>query len=381
MTRLSTDEVRSRIAARAQHDWVGGYVAQNFADIRASALPELTVPRSLGGPQEGLQERIVAASAAVREISAGDASTGLVLAMHYVHTTRLFALAEPPSETVRKLAARVLADGELVGLAASEQLSGAPSRGAPIKTTAERDSHGGWVLNGIKTYATGARAAGSFVIAAVIPGHEGRAHFLVPTQTPGFEVVQTWEAAGLRGCDNQDLRLSDVRVDADALVETTGADGKGADTTQPIWWPLMHASVHLGIAEAARAEAISFSAGPPPDRAPGTLGDTSRVRDLAGRAELEVITARAVLDDALTGAVDGALGTPRAAATKVLVHKHCTAAVDLYGQLIGASSIRLTSVFQRYFRDLRVALHNPPAEDLVVTLLAADVLGPATEGN
>lgn len=76
--------------------------------------------------------------------------------------------------------------------------------------------------------------------------------------------------------------------------------------------------------------------------------------------------------DAAAGALAGAY----AAATKVLVHKHVTAAVDQYGQLIGASSMRTTSPFQRYWRDLRVALHNPPAEDLALALLAAQVLGP-----
>lgn len=374
---MTLDQLRATISQRAQSDWSGGFVAQNCADIRAAGLAELTVPSALGGPGAGIE----AAAAVVREISAGDASTGLILAMHYIHTTRLFALADGPSEPVRKLAARILSGGELVALAASEQLSGAPSRGGLIKTTARRAPDGSWVLNGTKTYATGARAAGTVVIAATLVDGGERAHFLVPTDAPGFEVVQTWDAAGLRGSDSQDLRLTDVRLDSDALVERVGVDGKGTDTTQPIWWPLLLASVHLGIAEAARAEAISFSAGPPPDRGDGTLADTIRVRNFAARAEFEIVTARALLRTALADAADGVLEPAYAATTKVLVHSHATAAVDQYGLLIGASSMRLTSPFQRYYRDLRVALHNPPAEDLALTMLAGQVLGPIKNGS
>lgn len=366
---LTARQVRDAVAERAGQDWDGGFTPENFLDLRSSVLPELTVPADLGGPGAD----IVAASAAVREIAAGDAATGLVLAMHYIHTTRLFSNPDR-SAAVEKLAARILADRELVALAASEQLSGAPSRGAPIKTTATRDAGGGWRLDGSKTYATGARAAGTIVIVARVDDHKG--HFLIPQPADGLTVVETWAAAGLRGSDSQDLRLTDVRVDTDALVETIEADGRAGDVSQPIWWPLMLASVHLGVAEAARAEAIAFSAGPRTDAEPGALKDTARIRDRMARAELDVISARAILDDSLRSAAAGELTPAYSGAAKVLVHRHASAVVDHCGQLIGAASMRLSSPLQRYYRDLRVALHNPPAEDTVLAWLATDVLGP-----
>lgn len=370
MTTLTARQVRDAIAARAAADWDSGFQPENFTDLRSSALPELTVPVEFGGPGGDIE----AASAAVREIAAGDAATGLVLAMHYIHTTRLFSVNG--SEAVAKLAARILADRELVALAASEQLSGAPSRGAPITTAASRGANGSWRLDGTKTYATGARAAGTIVIVARSDEWEGKGHFLVPQPTHGLTVVQTWAAAGLRGSDSQDLRLEGVHVDGDALVENIGADGRTVDSTQPIWWPLMLASVHLGVAAAARAEALDFSAGPRTDGTPGAMKDTTRIRDRAARAELEIISARALLDDAVRRTQTGEITAAHAAATKVLVHRHASAVVDQCGQLIGAASMRLSSPLQRYYRDLRVALHNPPADDTVLAWLATDVLGP-----
>ncbi|ANI40003.1 acyl-CoA dehydrogenase family protein [Mycolicibacterium vaccae] len=366
---LSARQVREAVAARAAADWDAGFQPQNFTDLRASGLPALTVPRQLGGPGAGIAE----ASAAVREIAAGDAATGLVLAMHYIHTTRLFTSST--SDALPKLAARILADGELVALVASEQLSGAPSRGAPIKTVATRRDDGGWRITGSKTYATGARAAGSIVIVASFADGPGKGHFLVPQPADGLTVLETWDAAGLRGSDSQDLRLDDVCVDPGALVETVGADGP-VDATQPIWWPLMLASVHLGVAEAARAEAIAFAAGPRTDGRPGALKDTTRIRDRAAAAELEYLSARALLDDALRRVPDRDITAAQAGAVKVLVHRHATAVVDHCGQLIGAASMRLSSPLQRHYRDLRVALHNPPAEDTVLAWLATEVLGP-----
>lgn len=369
--------VRAAVAARAGGEWHGGYTPENFTDLRSSGLPAYTVPAEFGGPATGIAE----ASAAVREVSAGDAATGLVLAMHYIHTTRLFARPGDRTPAIEKLAARILADGELVALAASEQVSGAPSRGAPITTAATRTADGGWLLHGTKTYATGARAAGSIVIVAQLPELNTKGHILIPQPADGLTVDPTWAAAGLRGSDSQDLRLDGVHVDGDALVETFTAAGTPVDVTQPIWWPLMLASVHLGVAEAARTEAISFAAGPRTDGAAGALKDTTRIRERAAHAELEIISARALLDDAVRRAGTGDITPAHAGAVKVLVHRHATATVDHCGQLIGAASMRLESPLQRYYRDLRVALHNPPAEDTVRSWLATDVLGPTEIGE
>lgn len=38
---------------------------------------------------------------------------------------------------------------------------------------------------------------------------------------------------------------------------------------------------------------------------------------------------------------------------------------DHAGRLIGAASLHRSSPFQRYYRDIRAALHNPPADDTV----------------
>ena len=50
---------------------------------------------------------------------------------------------------------------------------------------------------------------------------------------------------------------------------------------------------------------------------------------------------------------------------KLLVHGYSSAAVDHAGRLIGAASLHRSSPFQRYYRDIRAALHNPPADDTV----------------
>ncbi len=368
--------LREAVAARASvTEWDGGVVAANFADLRASGLPGLSVPRTLGGPGGSIGD----ASAAVREVAAGDAATGLVLAMHYIHTTRLFAQPDLLTSAHEKLAARILATGELVALAASEQVSGAPSRGAPIRTTARREATGGWVLDGSKTYATGASVVGTIVVVATFAKRPGKGHFLVGRPSPGLSVVQAWSAAGLRGSDSQDLRLEGVRVDDDALVETLSADGPPVDRTQPIWWPIMLASVHFGVAEAARAEALAFLDQRRDDGVEGLRSETPRLRGRLTSLELDVISGRAILDDAVRRVDE--LSPGEAAAVKLLVHRHASAVVDHAGQLIGSASMRLSSPVQRYYRDLRVLLHNPPGEETVHALLADHVLGPVQGGR
>jgi alkylation response protein AidB-like acyl-CoA dehydrogenase len=359
------------LAARAAHDWTTTYQPANVAAIRAAELPTLTVPAPWDGPGGTIGE----ASAVVRAVARGDASTALILAMHYIQTAALFHGVPEP---VVPLAKAVLADSSLLSGTASEQRSGPPSRGGRIDTVGRRAADGRWELTGRKRYVTGSLALDHLVVTARIEGEPGLGRFLVALPAAGVTVEENWQAAGLRGSASNDVVLDAVRLAPDALLGRV-EPGRRADPVHSAWWPLMLASVHLGIAEAARAEAFAFTRTPRNDGEEGVLADLPRIRERAARIELEVHRARLLLRDGLdrydpTGTRPDALTGPQAAAVKLTVHQHATDAADHAGRLIGAASIWLDSPVQRHLRDLRVALHNPPAEDVVLADLGRAVL-------
>src|SRR5436190_9754293 len=65
----------------AQHDRDGSFPFENFGRLREADLLNLTVPEEFGGDGQGLGT----ACRVIERIAMGDASTALVLAMHYLH--------------------------------------------------------------------------------------------------------------------------------------------------------------------------------------------------------------------------------------------------------------------------------------------------------
>ena len=57
-------------------------------------------------------------------------------------------------------------------------------------------------------------------------------------------------------------------------------------------------------------------------------------------------------------------------ASKVLVMNQGLEVVDLAMRIVGAKSLEMDRPLQRYYRDMRAGLHNPPMEDAAYTNIA-----------
>ena len=62
------------------------------------------------------------------------------------------------------------------------------------------------------------------------------------------------------------------------------------------------------------------------------------------------------------------------AAVKTCVTNQAMEVVDLAMRVTGARSLSEKNPLQRYWRDVRAGLHNPPMDDATFMLLADDVL-------
>lgn len=45
--------------------------------------------------------------------------------------------------------------------------------------------------------------------------------------------------------------------------------------------------------------------------------------------------------------------------------------IDLAMRIVGAKSLEMERPLQRYFRDMRAGLHNPPMQDMAFTKIAS----------
>jgi butyryl-CoA dehydrogenase len=134
-------------------------------------------------------------------------------------------IAQFGSDAQKQSWLRRLASGEALGAFALSEAD-AGSDAANQKTIARLDERG-YVLNGAKVWVANAEAADVVIVfAATQPVSAGRgvSAFLVPIDTPGLVKVATADPLGVRGLGCMDLKLTDVRVDADALL---GSPGEG----------------------------------------------------------------------------------------------------------------------------------------------------------
>src|SRR5699024_7524849 len=57
-------------------------------------------------------------------------------------------------------------------------------------------------------------------------------------------------------------------------------------------------------------------------------------------------------------------------AVKVSVMEKVLETVDLAMRIVGARSLSASCPLQRYYRDIRAGLHNPPMDDMIIAQLA-----------
>ena len=103
---------------------------------------------------------------------------------------------------------------------------GAGSDVASIRTSA-RKVHGGYVVNGAKTFITnGARA--DFLVCAVKTtqdgGHHGISFLILEREMPGYEVTRKLEKMGWHASDTGELSFTDVEVPEENLL---GPENRG----------------------------------------------------------------------------------------------------------------------------------------------------------
>ncbi|WP_027719022.1 acyl-CoA dehydrogenase family protein [Desulfovirgula thermocuniculi] len=149
--------------------------------------------------------------------------------------------------------------GEKVGaLAVTEPNAG--SDVASLQTTARREGDF-YVLNGSKIFITNGVNADFVIVAAKTrpeAGHRGISLFIVDRRTPGFEVGQKLQKAGLHSSDTGYLIFDNCRVPAANLL---GEENRGFYMLMEgfQWERLLLALGAVGMAEAALAHALTYA--------------------------------------------------------------------------------------------------------------------------
>ena len=329
--------------------------------------PKLTLPREYGGEGISVYDMVLIQETLASYDENASLSLGWTLGVvGELYEKKLW------TEQLLGFFAQEVKEGATVNRAASEATTGSPTRGGRPGTNAVSIKEG-WLINGRKGYTTASPVLDYFLTSAWVEEKGQVGYFLIHKDVPGLKIEENWEMSAMRGTSSHDLVLHDVVVPHDYLVELPNAASGGNING----WFLHIPATYLGIAQAARDYALHFANHHQPNSLKAPISTLPNVQQLLGDIELKLQQARFVIYGVAEAYDDpnrkGAL-TNEIAVAKHTVTNLAIDIVDKAMRIVGAKSLQLTNPLQRYYRNVRAGLHNPPMDDMTIMKLAASAI-------
>ena len=190
-----------------------------LTEMGALGFLGMLVPEAHGGSDTGM----VAYALALEEIAAADGACSTIVSVHA--SVGCMPIVKFGSEAQKQRFLPKLASGEWIGgFALTEPHTG--SDAGAIRTRARREGEA-YVLNGAKQFITSGKNGDVIIVFAVTDpeaGKKGISAFIVPTDTPGYEVARVEDKLGQHSSDTCALIFNDMRLPADLRL---GAEGEG----------------------------------------------------------------------------------------------------------------------------------------------------------
>jgi alkylation response protein AidB-like acyl-CoA dehydrogenase len=372
----------------AEHDADGTFVDEGYAAVRESGYGILAVPTALGGKGHGL----IAICRAQAAIARYCASTSLAIAMHqHVVLTMAWRWSRGDEEAGRVLK-KVVEEGLILSASGTLNPAMITVEGVPCP--------GGLVVSGRRRLCSGSPGADALVTAAKITTHEGSevVTLLVPLRADGVEIMDDWDAMGMRGSGSNGIAMDDVFVPDDDIIHLgrhrPSGDGPAAgNRTQGsvdpsaagprrngipgVRMPGLHislaviASTYLGAATGTKDAAIAQLAGTP-------RAEVVANQRLAGLMIQEVRTAWWALSGMVGQTTDDTLGSERQMVTTMLGKRQIILnsihTAELAMEVLGSQSYMKKLSFERVLRDVRAGLTHPLTPELTLNEVGRSAL-------
>ncbi|HEX2011005.1 MAG TPA: acyl-CoA dehydrogenase family protein [Roseateles sp.] len=212
--------VQDQIAPKAaEWDKSHHFPAEELKGLAALGCYGVAVPTEYDGA--GLD--YLALSIILEEIGAGDGATSTVVSVNNCPCCSILMAFGNEEQKQRFL--KPLARGDMLGaFCLTEPHVGSEAGG--LKTTAVRDGDE-YVLNGVKQFITSGKNGDVAIVMAVTDkaaGKKGISAFLVPTNTPGYQVARIEDKMGQHASDTAQILFENCRVPA---ANRLGEEGQG----------------------------------------------------------------------------------------------------------------------------------------------------------
>ncbi|BCL36001.1 acyl-CoA dehydrogenase family protein [Nostoc sp. MS1] len=369
------DTVAQDFATRAAiHDKEASFPFENFTALHEAGLLSLTIPRELGGQGFGLADTCKV----IEGVARGDASTALVLTMHYLQHAHASRHRRWHSELYKRLCRESIEGIALLNAARVEPELGTPARGGLPATFAELTAEG-WRLTGHKQYTTGSPILRYFVVwARTIEDEPQVGSFLVPRDLPGLQIVETWDHLGMRATGSHDLILENVLIPHEyALNLSPVSVSQPIDPLISTWGSLTISALYQGVATSARNWLVEYLN----ERTPSNLGEPlaslPRFQIAIGEIEALLFANRKIIyslaQEIDNNEYESNIGL-QAQAVKYLTTKNSIQAVEIGLELTGNPGLMKKNPLERHYRDVLCSRIHTPQNDVICQSLGKSAL-------
>jgi alkylation response protein AidB-like acyl-CoA dehydrogenase len=371
-------------ARAAEYDRTGAFPHENIVSLQKSGFMAAPVPEEFGGMGvDSSHDFMVGMSRLAR----GCASTAIASNMHIVSARVMASIwrnrATQPPAMVAPVEAflKAIGAGQLVacvpGTEAGTDIASPMTELTPVD--------GGYLLNGRKMFATLSPAAQIMFSTARLKQEDGTYRTMlcvIPKGTPGSEVIENWDALGMRASGSGEVVYTDCKLPAASVVPqgewgvigSAGLlEGSGFGNSLP--------ACFLGIAEAAQEIAIQM-AGRRKGASGRRMADRVPIQMLIGENEIDLFAARAALDrmvrliDEAANAAAVSAMNPQIQAMKWTVEHNAIAVVNRAMTLSGGAGFMSNHPLSRLYRDVRAGpFMQPYGEYEVLEFIGKTTLG------
>lgn len=258
-----------------------------------------------------------------------------------------------------------LAQGQVrSAFAMTEPAPGAGADPSALRTRA-RPVAGGWVIDGVKWFITGAEGAGFFIVMARTTGESGdrggATMFLVPADTPGVTVarhIATMDRSMLGG--HCEVVLEDAFVtDAHVLGEVD----QGFRYAQVRLGPARMTHVMRWTGAARRAHEIAIGYVSERRAFGGRLADLGMVQQMIADNEIDLAATRALLREACRKLDEGEHAGRETSIAKTFAAEALNRVADRATQMCGGLGVSAELPIARIARELRpFRIYDGPSE-------------------
>ncbi|BBP98050.1 acyl-CoA dehydrogenase [Burkholderia sp. SFA1] len=306
----------------------------------------MIVPAELGGTFSDY----TAYALAMEEIAAGCASCATLMSVH--NSVGCGPILAYGTDAQKAEWLPKLASGEIIGaFCLTEPQAGSEANNLRVRAV-EKD--GKWVLSGSKQFVTNGRRAGVAIVFAVTDpelGKRGISAFIVPTDTPGFNVGAPEHKLGIRASDTCPINFDDCAIPAANLLGQRG-EGLKIALSNLEGGRIGIAAQALGIARAAFDAARAYAK----DRVQfgKAIREHQSVANMLADMQTQINAARLLIHHAARMRTEGVPCLSEASQAKLyaseMAERVCSDAIQIHG---GYGYLQDYPV-ERHYRDARI---------------------------